>query len=76
MHTCSQTRMLVYNMEKSFPFSNIGRPSTEIVATPSTSFSNEESNIDEATKNTSALSIDNKTNNTIDAENLANIQRN
>ena len=49
-----------------FHFQTLKRPSTEIVATLSTSFSNEESNIDEATKNKSGLSIHNKTNNTID----------
>ena len=53
-----------------FHFQTLKRPSTEVVTTPSTSFSNEESNIDEATKNTSGVSIHNKTNNTIDAENL------
>ena len=53
-----------------FHFQTLKRRSTEIVATPSTSFLNEESNIDEATKKTSGLSIHNKTNNTIDAENL------
>ena len=53
-----------------FHFQTLKRPSTEVVATPSTSLSNEESNIDEGTKNTSGVSIHNKTNNTIDAEDL------
>ena len=53
-----------------FHFQTLKRPSTEIVVTPSTSFSTEESNIDEATKSASGLSIHNKTNNTIAAENL------
>ena len=53
-----------------FHFQTLKRLSTEILAMPSTSFLNDESNIDEATKNTSGLSIHNKTNNTTDAENL------
>ena len=53
-----------------FHFQTLKRLSTKILAMPSTSFLNDESNIDEATKNTSGLSIHNKTNNTTDAENL------